>query len=814
MSESPTKERGDSHDEIAGLVRTLHVTQQRLQELAGEDVDFVVHPNGQSYLLHDAQDHLAASEALLKLFIQHSPAAIAMLDTQMRYIQTSDRWIQDYHLSGQDIIGKSHYEIFPDLPERWKDIHRRVLAGAVERCDEEAFQRADGSIDWLQWEVRPWRQAGGEIAGLIMFTQVITDRKCAELALQQQQAELKALFDSVPAMIWFKDTQNGFLKVNQRVAETTGLRIDEIEGKSAYDIFPEQADAYYKDDLEVIRSRLPKMGIVEKLPGPEGEERWVQTDKVPVFDAAGKVSGLVALVHDITERKQAEKKIRFNEQRFRSLVEATSSIVWDTPASGEFEVEQPSWTAFTGQSFEELRGWGWLQAVHPEDREKTARVWSAAVANRTTYVVEHRLRARDLTYREMAVRAVPILDDDRNIQQWIGIHADITELKNLEKQFFRAQRMESIGTLAGGIAHDLNNALGPIIMALDLLKMQFPDSETQELLTIVGDNAKRAADMVRQLLAFGRGVEGEQKEVQIGHLVGDIQKIVNDTFLKHIEVRTSIPDDLWSVVGDATQLHQVLLNLCVNARDAMPSGGTLAISAKNRNLDAQFAAFNPEARPGPYVVLKVEDTGIGISPAVIEKIFDPFFTTKEVGKGTGLGLSTSLAIVKSHGGFLRVRSESGKGAIFHIFLPGQTEPWSAAVAEQIAEDLPRGNGELILIVDDESSVREVTRQTLEAFGYRVVLACDGAEAVSTCTQHGEEISVVITDMMMPVMDGPATIQVLRKLNPRLPIVAASGLPSSDHMAKYASLGLQHFLPKPYTAETMLKVLSQILGKQD
>jgi PAS domain S-box-containing protein len=386
---------------------------------------------------------------------------------------------------------------------------------------------------------------------------------------------------------------------------------------------------------------------------------------------------------------------------------------------------------------------------------------------------------------------------------------DQTERKKLEQQFLRAQRMESIGTLAGGIAHDLNNVLGPIIMSLDLLRMQFPDHSSQNLLALISSSAHRGADMVRQVLSFARGVEGQRLEVQIKHLIRDIEKIVNDTFLKHIEVRAIVPHDLWTVLGDPTQIHQVLLNLCVNARDAMPESGTLTLSAENVALDEHYASLAKEARPGPYVVLQVEDSGTGMPPEVAERIFDPFFTTKEVGKGTGLGLSTSLAIIKSHGGFIRVYSEVGKGTKFKIYLPAQTEASASMAEEQIAE-MPRGNGELVLVVDDESVVRQITQQTLEAFGYRVVLAVEGADALAIYAARREEISVVLTDMMMPVMDGPATIQVLTRLNPDIRIIAASGLTANGNMAQVSRLGVKYFLPKPYTAETLLKTLREAL----
>jgi CheY-like chemotaxis protein len=300
--------------------------------------------------------------------------------------------------------------------------------------------------------------------------------------------------------------------------------------------------------------------------------------------------------------------------------------------------------------------------------------------------------------------------------------------------------------------------------------------------------------------------------VQVQHLIRDIQKIANDTFLKNFSVRTNIAPDVWLIAGDPTQLHQVLLNLCVNARDAMPNGGAITISAENIHLDEHSAGMNVDAQPGPYVVLCVEDTGTGMPPEVIERIFDPFYTTKEQGKGTGLGLATSLAIVKSHGGFIHVYSEPEKGSKFRVYIPAQTE--TALEAEtSLKIEMPRGNGELILVVDDESSVRQITQQTLEAFGYRVVLASDGAEAVAVYASRGAEVAAVVTDMMMPGIDGPATIQVLRKMKANLPVIAASGLSTDAQVGKARDLGVKHFLPKPFTAEALLKMLKQVLAKE-
>jgi PAS domain S-box-containing protein len=402
-----------------------------------------------------------------------------------------------------------------------------------------------------------------------------------------------------------------------------------------------------------------------------------------------------------------------------------------------------------------------------------------------------------------------VCDESGTPRSVLAINTDVTEKRKIEHQFLRAQRMESIGTLAGGIAHDLNNVLAPVIMATDLLKITETDAGRLSLIGTIAASARRGADMVGQVLSFARGVEGRRIEIQPRHLIQDIEKITQETFPKNIRIETSADSRLWAVTGDPTQLHQVLLNLCVNARDAMPEGGALTLTAGNVVLDEHYAAMNIDAKTGPHVLLQVEDTGTGIPAELIDKIFDPFFTTKAVGKGTGLGLSTTLAIVKSHGGFIRVYSEKNSGAQFRIYLPAiRTE--TATPPSIAASELPRGRGETVLMVDDEVAIRNINRQILETFGYRVILASDGAEAVSLYADNHADVAAVVIDMMMPVMDGPTAIRSLMKINPAVRVIAASGISANANSAKAAGVAVKQFLPKPYTTEILLKTLRTVI----
>ncbi|HEY9674934.1 MAG TPA: response regulator [Waterburya sp.] len=388
------------------------------------------------------------------------------------------------------------------------------------------------------------------------------------------------------------------------------------------------------------------------------------------------------------------------------------------------------------------------------------------------------------------------------------VNTDITEKKQLEAQFLRAQRMESIGTLASGIAHDLNNVLAPILMSVQLLSLKLHDEQTRQWLKILEDNARRGAELVKQVVSFARGVKGDRTLVQVRHIISEIKQIAKETFPKSIDVRTDIAQDLWTVSGDATQLHQVLMNLCVNARDALPDGGMLSISAHNLIFDEQSARMNLDAKAGSYIVIKVSDTGTGIPTEILDRIFEPFFTTKELGKGTGLGLSTVLGIAKSHGGFVNVSSQLGEGTTFELYLPALATTHKPAPEDP---EIPRGHGEIILVVDDEAAIRQITQTSLETYAYKVLTACDGIEALALYAQHKDEISVVLIDMMMPAMDGAMTIRTLRKINSQIKIVAVSGLASNEKLVQARRFGVKTFLYKPYTTKELLKTINEILS---
>jgi two-component system cell cycle sensor histidine kinase/response regulator CckA len=532
--------------------------------------------------------------------------------------------------------------------------------------------------------------------------------------------------------------------------------------------------------------------------------RWFLMSATPL---KSKRSGATVSHQDITDRKLAEEQIA--EQA--ALLDSAQDAILVRDLDGKI--------LFWNRGAERLYGWKGEEAIgrdvgqllHPDPKvfvQKNAQMlangeWSGEIRHVT----------KDQRKLTVESRWTLIRDREGRPRSVLGINTDITEKKKIEAQFLRAQRMESIGTLAGGIAHDLNNILSPIMMSIDILKATTDHPQAQSILETIGVSAKRGADIVRQVLSFARGLDGERIEIQPKHLIKDLEQIIQDTFPKDIRLQFSVPSDTWTILGDPTQVHQVLLNLCVNARDAMPNGGNLTVEIENCVLDEHYAAMSLQAKPGSYVKMSVTDMGMGIPAEILDKIFEPFFTTKDVNKGTGLGLSTTLAIVKSHEGLINVYSEPGKGTTFHVYFPA-AQMSSEARKEQLEEaNLPRGNGEVVLLVDDETSIRTITSQTLQAFGYRVMTAADGAEALAIYAQHRDEIALVLTDMKMPVLDGPATIHALMKINPLMKIIAASGLDANGSVAKVAGAGVKYFLTKPYTAATLLKTIRILLDEK-
>jgi len=575
-----------------------------------------------------------------------------------------------------------------------------------------------------------------------------------------------------------------------------GMKRTQLIGKSLEDAFPTLG---VPAAAPIFESAM-KGGETVRLEGFSPTLKcWLEITGYPVQ------GGLAIYLRDISQRREAEEHMR--EQA--ALLERAQDAIMVRTLDHRIRYWNQSAARLYGWSKNEVLGSSAETLLYDDPtafRAATARVlthgdWMGEIEQTTRHgrrvIVEGRWT---------------LVRDDAGVPKSIlAINTDITEKKRLEQQFLRAQRLESIGTLAGGIAHDLNNMLTPIVMTSSILLQDAQNAMIHEDLVGIQQCAERGAEMVRQLLIFARGSDGRRSRVGMRSIAADTQKMVRETFPKNITIQLTTGDELWDVEADATQMHQLLTNLCVNARDAMPEGGHLTIGLENTVLDEVYSGMNLEAHPGPHILLRVEDTGSGMTADVLDRIFEPFYTTKEVGKGTGLGLSTVHAIVRGHRGFIHVYSELGKGSRFKVYLPAAQAVTDRELARAEQYPLPRGQGELILVVDDEELIRNVARRMLERYGYRVVTAPNGAEAVAIYAQMPGQIALVLTDMSMPVMDGPSTIIALRSIDPKVRIIGSSGLNANGNVAKAMDAGVQVFVPKPYTAEAMLRTIRRVLS---
>ena len=613
------------------------------------------------------------------------------------------------------------------------------------------------------------------------------------------------LFERAPLPMLICDAENfRFLAVNFSAMKSYGWSREEFLATTMDRIIPQQDVRGFVEYLRQVESRGAGLNQKQnwKHKTKAGRVIAVQTSWQSVIFHGRRA--LVVTIHDRTGQLRAEEE---NRELAHVLNLAADAIIVCT-----LEREIRYWN----KGAEEVYGWKSEEAIgkRAEDLLRidldTCLKCMAAIVEKGDWNGQMTHMRREGS--DVVVNSRWTLGCDEETKQpksILLINSDITETKKLESQFLRAQRLESIGQLASGIAHDLNNILSPILMASGIMRNSLP-KENQQMLDIIEGSAERGAAIVKQVLTFARGVEGERSLLQPKHLLTEMVKVMNQTFPKNIDIRTHFTPDLWTVLGDATQLHQVLLNLCVNARDAMsPRGGTLKVGCENVEVDEKLASMNPGASVGPHVCFSVGDSGSGMTPEVMEKIFNPFFTTKEQGKGTGLGLATVIGIVKGHKGFLVLQSEVKVGTTFKIHLPASLEAQAEVKAAECLADL-RGNGELVLVVDDEPAIREVIVGALEAHNYRCYTAEDGTEALALYFERRAEIQLIVTDLHMGMMDGIMLTKSVKKLSPDAKIIVSSGHIQKENQIILEALGVKCFLEKPYTSEKLLLSVKQSL----
>ncbi len=727
---------------------------------------------------------------------------ILLADEQWRILDANDRALELYGYTLEELRSMRVMDLrAPSERPGFAELEKQFRRTGEIRV-ETLHRSKDGST--FPVEATASRTRVDESEQILCIIRDIRERKQAEAALRTSEERFRILAEASLAGIYlFQDGR--FVYVNPALAAIFGYRPEEIIGRLG------PLDLTHPDDRGEVMTNIRKR-LVEGLPSVRYEFHGLRKDgsivQVEAHGARIEYRGRPAILGtllDVSERRQAEEQIR----RQATLLDAANEAIYVRRLDDTITYWNAGAARLYGWSSEEMLG-----RKFPESAQTDPEAFEAARAAllRDGYWSGELTKTTRTGKRITVFCRWTLLRDARgNPSEVLVINSDITEKKQLETQFLRVQRMESIGALAGGIAHDLNNLLSPILMATSLLRETISDPQSHSMLNTIASCARRAAEIIRQVLTFARGKPGARVPVPVRHLFKEMEKIVRETFPRNIQIQLDAPADLWPVMGDATQLHQALMNLCLNARDAMPEGGTLTLRAANVTLDESARTLSPEARPGAYVYLSVTDTGVGIAPEHLDRIFEPFFTTKEPGKGTGLGLATVLGITRGHGGFVRVHSRPGQGSTFELYLPAALEPAAAPDRSEGDTDvkLRGGQGEWILVADDEAAVCTLVQRSLESHGYRVLTAASGREALALFRERGGQIFALLTDMMMPEMDGPALIRAVRALAPDLPVIGMTGLAQRLDARQQAELDLAGLLLKPFSVAALLATLQEV-----
>ena len=897
-------------------------------------------------MVHDITESKRAEDALRESESRYHSLFENMLEgyAHCRMVGEEDR-VQDFiylevnsafeTLTGlKNVVGKTIGEVIPGAhaadPELFDMYQRVALTGEPERC--ETYLKSLGI--WFSISVyshQKWH--------FVAVFDNITERKRIEEELRQNQTELQVLFDLIPALVWFKDTQNHFLRANQRVVDSTGKPITEIEGKSAHEIYPQQAAAYYADDLEVIRSGAPKLGIVEKLRGPDDRELWVQTDKVPYHDKDGKVIGIVVMAQDITERKLAEAALRESEERFAGAFEHAPIGVALVAPDGRWLKVNRALCRLVGYTEAELLTSTFQDITHPDDlaldleyvrqmladeirayqmekryihaagqlitillnvslvrddqeqplyfiaqiqditerkrTEESLRLLSSAVKQskesimiteaqldlpgpkiifvnpaftemtgytagevlgltprllqgpRTDRAVLERLRRnleegdafagetinyrKDGTEFDLEWQIAPLRNASSAITHFVAIQRDITERKRLEAQLVHSQKMETVGKLAGGVAHEFNSILTAIIGQSELLLHDLPGgSPLSGKVSAIHEAAGRAVILTRQLLAYGRKQTLQPELLNLNTILTVMAGTLHHLVGHNIDICSVPASGLRTVMADAGQISQVIVNMVINAHDAMPDGGKLTLETANITFDQDQVERYPELKAGDYVMLAISDTGTGMDAAVLARVFEPFFSTKGVGGGTGLGLSTCYGIIKQSGGHITVYSEPAVGTTFKIYLPQVAVTPTNPLQRVAAPGLPLGT-ETILLVEDDPALREMAGVLLQRLGYTVLSAASGIEALSLLNAHQpDHIDLLFTDFVMPQMNGNELAERVHALSPHTRTLFTTAHTANATLHQSVLNQDVQMLQKPFTPAALAQKLREVL----
>ena len=768
---------------------------------------------------------LAITNMLLAaLAAEHERAELALENSERRYrtiVEDQSDMICRFREDGMitfvnnaycRFFGKSQNELLntqflPFISAQDRDIPLSYFSSMPKENPIVSFdsriQSLKGDMTWQQCTIRKLMDQNGNTIEFQAVIVDITRHKQAEETIRLVNERLQAILTSMVDGVIVIESDNSISSFNPAA--------ERIFGRSHNQVIKHSYRVLFNDDDQKIlavmlhnRSAKATNGKIVELKALRPDHSNIPIDLAVSDIFLGEKRLLIMVVRDISERKLAEAQIR---EQATLLDKAQDAIlVWDLDHKILF------WNRgaerLYGFSPDEVRSMDVRALLEREDTGKFKQA-EEAVFTRGDHIAEfvHKTKSGKVVVVES--RWSLVRDNHGVPKSILVINSDLTEQKELEAMYLRSQRLQSVGALASGIAHDLNNVLSPILLSAQLLRKQFPQEKQQNLLNNLEKSAMRGASIIKQLLTFGRGIEGKGALTQPKYLLHEIASIMRETFPRNIAIREKYAADIWNVCCDTTQLHQVILNLCINARDAMADGGSITLLAENAEMDEASLHQHPEMKLGPYVHFAVQDTGSGIPVEIRDKIFEPFFSTKETGKGTGLGLPTVLNIIRNHGGFLELESEVKKGTTFHVYLPADRSQ-SLPKDTSVTLDLPRGNNELIMVVEDEESVLQITQQILENHHYRVLPVKDGAAATILYAKRQDEIKLVIMDLVLPFLDGAKAVQDIQSRNPFVPVIIVSGVLTDLEAVKAQAGRFNAFLTKPYTSDTLLVTVHQVL----
>ncbi|MBT3387904.1 MAG: PAS domain S-box protein [Desulfobacula sp.] len=764
--------------------------------------------------LKRCKEQLAHSFDLTDYILSNARSAIAVYDKDLRYIYASKRYLKDYKITKQNVAGKHHYDIFPDIPEKWKEVHQRALAGEVITAEEDPYLREDGFVNWTRWECRPWYEYDGSIGGIVIYNEVINERREIEEALKKSEQLLSTHLLNTPigAISW--DLNFNTTEWNPAAQTIFGYTKKEAMGKHILQLILPKDLREFGDDLlqDLLSEKGGGHSINENLT-KDGRRITCEWYNTALKDADGKAIGMASLVNDITKRIHTEKALKKSEEKYRTILESIEEAYYEVDIAGNLTFFNSSLCKILGYSKDELMGMNNRQYLDAKNAKIVYTAFNSVYKTKKSYKAfdwELVKKNGSICYVETTL-SIKVDSKGRTIG-FQGVITDITEQKKIKAQLLQAQKMESVGRLAGGVAHDYNNALSVIMgyTELAMTEVEDPTGRLQADLNQVLKAGRRATDITRQLLAFARKQTIAPLSLDLNENVETMLKMLRRLIGEDIDLAWLPGKNLWPVKMDPSQIDQILANLCVNARDAIEGVGKITIQTGTRILDTSFCADHTGFVPGKFVLLAIRDNGCGMDKEILNNIFEPFFTTKAIDKGTGLGLATVYGIVQQNKGFINVESEFGKGTTVNIYLPRHKSK-AVEVQEEISKKIPQARGETILLVEDDLPILKLTEKILKGLGYEVLVANTPKKAIKIAREHKGNVHLLVTDVIMPEMNGLELSKQLKPFYSEIKCMFMSGY-TADAIEHHGVLDEgTHFLKKPFSSKELAIIVRKAIG---